>query len=372
MNPISLKPARRSILVRSLPAIVKGGLLFALGVYAGPIARANVFDSAWWIDGPKFVGVAWIGFRVLWEVLLWNSRLYTLSETHLTARSGVLRRITTSVPLENVQQAVLDRLFIERLTGLGTICITTAGSQTIIAAWVMISRAGERLVAILKAVEEIKAANAVDRAGIQVIGLAGGVGSGKSEVARLLGEMGYLVIDSDQDAKAALDRPDVLGQIVTWWGKEILLPNGKVNRRKVADIVFKDPAERARLEGLVHPIVKRDRVALIARAKAEGKPGVVVDAPLLFEAGSDKDCDYVLFVDAPRKVRLARIRDTRGWDEAELNRRENVQVPLEAKKKRSDVVIVNDSDTATLRSRVQEGVERLRALPRRRANLSKP
>lgn len=199
-----------------------------------------------------------------------------------------------------------------------------------------------------------------------VLGLVGGIGAGKSEVARVLAKMEFLVVDADKDAKAALDRPQVRDQLVAWWGEGVLLPadgasaERSIDRRKVAAIVFQDPEQRRRLEGLVHPIVRSDRAGVIARAKAMGKAGVVIDAPLLFEAGSDKECDAVLFVDAPRRMRLERVK-ARGWSDDELDKREAAQMPLDEKRRRSHAVVMNDSDLPTLRRRVDEAVAKVRA-----------
>ena len=192
-----------------------------------------------------------------------------------------------------------------------------------------------------------------------VIGMAGGIGAGKSEVARALAELGCVVADSDKAAREALDRPDVRETLVGWWGPEILADDGRVDRKRVAAIVFGDPSERQRLEALVHPIVRRGRDELRRMAVEAGAPAVVIDAPLLFEAGLDAECDAVLFVDAPRAVRVERVRETRGWDEGELERREKVQIPLDAKRHRSDYEVVNNADPEQLRLRVRRILDQI-------------
>jgi dephospho-CoA kinase len=187
---------------------------------------------------------------------------------------------------------------------------------------------------------------------VLVVGLVGGVASGKSAVASVLEREGFVVLDADKDAKAALDREDVRAQLVSWWGEGILSA-GRVDRARVADIVFKDAGQRRKLEELVHPIVRADRARAIEAATKAGRAGVVIDAPLLFEAGSEKECDRVLFVDAPLEQRVARATQTRGWTREELERREAAQLPLEQKRARSSDVVVNDSDFATLERRVR-------------------
>lgn len=194
-----------------------------------------------------------------------------------------------------------------------------------------------------------------------VIGLAGGIGSGKSSVAALLAEFGCIVLDSDQEAREALARPDVRDQLIHWWGPKVIAPDGGIDRSRIAAIVFSDPAERRRLESLVHPLVKSSREEMIRRAAAVGAPVVVVDAPLLFEAGVDQECDVVVFVDAPLRERLERVRVARGWGPGELERREKAQWGLDAKRRLADYVVLNDSGPAELRARVAAVFQQLSA-----------
>lgn len=206
---------------------------------------------------------------------------------------------------------------------------------------------------MLSAVFEAKPiAKALSNSEIPVIGLAGGIGSGKSMVARILRELGCVVSDSDAAARAALQEPTVRDQLVEWWGGDILDEQGEVNRSKVARIAFNNPAEKTRLEGLIHPIVERKRQATFAAAP-EKAAGLVIDAPLLFEAGLDRVCDAVIYVDTPREVRLQRVRDHRGWDEAELNRREGTQLALDEKRRRADYIVRNDGGPGDLTEQVR-------------------
>ncbi len=185
-----------------------------------------------------------------------------------------------------------------------------------------------------------------------VIGVAGGIGSGKSAVAECFARLGCAVIDSDKEARALLLRDDVKAELVSWWGSDILDAHGEVDRSAVAKIVFADPRERRRLEGLTHPLLRTNRERVKAAAVSAGAPAVILDAPLLFEAGLGEECDAVVFVDAPREIRLNRVREHRGWDEEELARREKSQLPLEEKRSRSDYVVRNDRDEASLHERV--------------------
>ncbi|MCC6909110.1 MAG: dephospho-CoA kinase [Phycisphaerales bacterium] len=190
--------------------------------------------------------------------------------------------------------------------------------------------------------------------GSPVIGIAGGIGSGKSEVARLLAAMGCVVTHSDEDVRQVLLEQDVRDRLVEWWGPQVLDQAGRIDRRAVARIVFEDETQRRRLEGFVHPKVDARRKRKWAQAAATGPvTAFVIDAPLLFEAGLDRNCDAVIFVDAAEQTRLARVKEGRGWDAAELHRREKNQWPLETKRERSDYVIVNEGDVADLSRRVR-------------------
>lgn len=192
-----------------------------------------------------------------------------------------------------------------------------------------------------------------------ILGLAGGVGSGKSTVAREFARRGFLVIDYDAEARAALDRPEVRQTLQQWWGAGVVGADGRIDRRVVAEHVFADEDQRLRLEGLIHPLVKRTRrqaQQMAAQAPGGAAPGVVMDAPLLFEAGLDTECDVLIFVEASPDTRLERVRRSRGWDAAELNRREASQWPLDQKRKACGVVIHND-DADGSSTRISEQVD---------------
>lgn len=179
-----------------------------------------------------------------------------------------------------------------------------------------------------------------------IVGLAGGIGAGKSTVARIMGELGGWVIDADALAREALNRPEVRDRLVGWWGRGILDAEGRADRRRIAARVFEDPAERRRLEDLIHPIVSAERDREIERAQADAEARfIVLDVPLLFEVGLEKRCDRIVFVDADEAVRLERVAE-RGWDAEELRRREKNQRPLDSKRRAAHNVIVNNGSEA--------------------------
>ena len=184
-----------------------------------------------------------------------------------------------------------------------------------------------------------------------IIGLTGGIGSGKSTVARILRILGCTVSESDDAARAALRDPDIRREIVSWWGEGILGDDGEIDRGRVAAIVFGDAGERRRLETLTHPWIEQRRRELFAAAPPEAR-ALVIDAPLLMEAGLDATCDAVIFVEADRAVRQARVRAARGWDDAMLAAREDSQLPLDAKRNRADYVVANNGALSDLLERV--------------------
>lgn len=187
-----------------------------------------------------------------------------------------------------------------------------------------------------------------------VIGITGGIASGKTLVARLLGELGAGVIQADELNHLVLHRDAVRRQIQDWWGQDLYDAEGRLHRRKLADIVFHDPRQKERLESLTHPLVLEECEAMTRRFEADPTIGaIVLDTPLLFEVGQDARCDAILFVETAEDIRAERARRHRGWDHQELSRRENLQNPLDKKKLRSDHIIVNNSDIEALRQRVR-------------------
>jgi dephospho-CoA kinase len=202
---------------------------------------------------------------------------------------------------------------------------------------------------------------------VPIIGIAGGVGSGKSAASRALAGLGCLIADSDAATRRALERDDVKAALAAWWGPSVLGADGGVDRSAVARIVFADADERHRLEALIHPLVHEDRRKVIERAEREGAAGVVVDAPLLFEVGLDAECDAVVFVEVSRATRLARVKATRGWSASELDRRERAQLSVGEKRARSDFVVSNEGTENALAVALEPILHEICAAHARRA-----
>ena len=187
-----------------------------------------------------------------------------------------------------------------------------------------------------------------------IVGLAGGLGAGKSVVAKMLGEVGAGVIDSDALSRIELNSPEVKDILRSWWGDEVFAPTGLVDRKKVAAIVFRDPAQRHRLEALLHPRVAIRRADIMAEFEKQPRIKIVVlDSPLLYETDLDLICDAVVFVDARLELRKQRSEKTRRWSEEEITRREKAQQPLDMKQARADYICSNNSTLAALRNQVE-------------------
>lgn len=187
----------------------------------------------------------------------------------------------------------------------------------------------------------------------RVIGLLGGIGSGKSEVARLLAAAGGRVISGDALGHEALHDPAIVADIVKRWGKGVLDENGSVNRRAVGRIVFADAAELRALEALVHPWIKRRMAEEVQAAQEDAATAfVVIDAAVMLEAGWHDVCDELMFIDVPRAVRLERIARQRGWSEKEVEARENAQWPLTEKRRMAQIVLDNSGSSECLREQV--------------------
>ena len=173
-----------------------------------------------------------------------------------------------------------------------------------------------------------------------IIGLVGGVASGKSYVAELLENLGALRIDADRLGHEVLLVKEVREHLARIWGPSILTDRGEVDRSQVSKLVFGNSmnavACRRQLEAIVHPRIRSlalDRMAAV-RALSEVPLAIVIDAPLLIEAGWESLCDFILFVDSPLEDRVQRA-TARGWTETHFADRENSQIPLDEKRSRA-------------------------------------
>ena len=197
-----------------------------------------------------------------------------------------------------------------------------------------------------------------------VVGLIGGIGSGKSQAAEEFIRHGARVVSGDGLAHQALRQPQIQEQIVRRWGPEVLDENGEVRRRELGAVVFADPKQRRELEEIVHPWIKeRIRAEVEAARRDPNVPLVVLDAAIMLEAGWDGACDRLVYVDAPREVRLSRVAGQRGWAAGEVEAREAAQMPLTDKAARADHVLDNSASLEHLSRQVRALLRQWGLLP---------
>ncbi|QJC51477.1 dephospho-CoA kinase [Paenibacillus albicereus] len=187
------------------------------------------------------------------------------------------------------------------------------------------------------------------------IGLTGGIASGKSTVSRMLRERGAFVSDADEAARAVVEPGEpALGDIVRAFGDGVLQPDGRLDRAALGRIVFGQPDKLRRLEGILHPAIRRRMQEEMEQAERHRPDRLVfADIPLLFETGQDKAYDGVLTVYAPADVQLERLMKRSGMDEAEARRRIGLQLDLEEKRLRADWVIDNGGSEEETRLQVE-------------------
>lgn len=192
-----------------------------------------------------------------------------------------------------------------------------------------------------------------------MLGVCGAPGSGKSAFAKALGELGAAVIDADALAHKALERDDVKKIAMKEWGRDVFNKDGQIDRAALGRIVFENEEERRKLEKIVHPRVRASMLKEMAAAKEKGYKIIVLDVPLLLEAGLDKWCRKVAFVEAAREKRLARLAERHGWNAVQADQRESAQMPPDQKKKKSDITIDNNGSLDELRRQAEQIFNRL-------------
>ncbi|MEO8292672.1 MAG: dephospho-CoA kinase [Actinomycetota bacterium] len=184
-----------------------------------------------------------------------------------------------------------------------------------------------------------------------LVGLTGGIGSGKSTVARLLAARGAVILDADALARDALAKgTDGFDQVVALFGPEVVAPSGDLDRAAVAARVFADDRRRAELEAIVHPEVRRRIAERVAR-EAAGDRVVVIDSPLLVETGAHQGLPLVVVVAASEPTRIARL-VARGMDEADARARLAAQIPERERAAAADVLLDNEGSEADLEAQV--------------------
>ena len=181
-----------------------------------------------------------------------------------------------------------------------------------------------------------------------IIGILGGIGSGKSTVAGEFAKLGCKVIDADEIAHELLDESAVREKVIELFGKAILDSAGKIDRGKLAEVVFANARKLSSLDKIIHPLVLERAEQLIGRYNRQNKvKAIVLDMPLLVEVGWAKRCDKLIFVGCRPELRLDRARKM-GFDRKQLKIRENFQISLDSKVDLADNTIENNSDFSAL------------------------
>lgn len=179
-----------------------------------------------------------------------------------------------------------------------------------------------------------------------VIGILGGIGSGKSSVIRKIQDLNLTIIDADVVGHEVLKSPEVIARLTETFGVGILTGEA-IDRRSLGELVFGEhPNQKGNLEKLnsiVHPEIRRRLHQAIDSAK-KVSDAVILDASLLLEGNWDDHCDHLIFVDTDLKIRQARVQKNRAWDENELPKRENNQVEIAIKRERADFTVDNSGD----------------------------
>ena len=176
-----------------------------------------------------------------------------------------------------------------------------------------------------------------------LVGITGGIGSGKSLIARIFMLLGVPVYDSDQRARALMTEDDDVRQsIANLLGSDAYLPDGTLNREAISAVVFNDRDVLARLNEIVHPAVGRD-FEHWASTVSSPRGYVLKEAALIFEAGLHEQLDHVILVSAPNELRIARVMKRDGVTEEQVRNRMDKQWPEDEKARMSDSIIINDN-----------------------------
>ncbi len=185
----------------------------------------------------------------------------------------------------------------------------------------------------------------------KVIGLVGGIASGKSTVANAFADLGAQVIQADRLAHDLLDDAAVKSEIRNRWGDSVFDKSGEVDRQALGQVVFADDEARKQLESIIHPRVHTQIVEQLSTARRASAVAVVLDIPLLLEVGWQDSCDEIVFIDASDEVRRQRAAQ-RGWNAEEWQRRESAQWPVSQKQSAATCSVTSEHSIDAMRDQV--------------------
>lgn len=188
---------------------------------------------------------------------------------------------------------------------------------------------------------------------MKVIGLTGGIGSGKSTVSRFLAELGAVIIDADKVGHDALKDAAIRQEIVAAFGERVLTPAGDIDRARLGKIVFDDAEALERLNRIMQPRIHDVIKAQLEDCRERGVAVVVLEAPLLVEAGATSIVDEVWVTAAPEPTVLKRLRERSGLSESETLARIHSQISAEERVKHADVIVDNDGSLDELKAKIE-------------------
>lgn len=193
------------------------------------------------------------------------------------------------------------------------------------------------------------------------IGLTGGIGSGKSTVAKILAEHGFVVVDADKIAREIMEPGSpVLDEVAAEFGGDLIASDGSLDRGELARRAFVDKQSTEKLNSITHPAIRAESERRFAAAEAAGEPAVVYDMPLLVELGMHNAMDLTVVVDVDTEERVRRLTASRGLDETDARARIAQQIDSEKRNAAANVIIDNNGSEADLIPQVNELVERIR------------
>lgn len=194
---------------------------------------------------------------------------------------------------------------------------------------------------------------------MRIIGLTGGIAAGKSQVSRILSELGAIIIDADVIAREIVEKgTSTWEEIRDEFGEEYFLADGSLNRKKLGKLVFSDKHALRKLNDITHPAIRNSIISRLDELKTQDYKGVVVvDAALLLEVGWDDLVDEVWVVDAPLGIRITRLMDRDGLSREEALNRINSQMTQEEKNEKADKIIKNESNMDNLEKQVERALE---------------
>lgn len=188
---------------------------------------------------------------------------------------------------------------------------------------------------------------------MKIIGITGGIGSGKTEVAKVFKKLGAKIISGDKIGKEVVEKNrSVLSKLLKEFGEEILSSNKKLNRRKLGEIAFSSVENRDKLNKIVHPYLLSDLKKQIREYRKRGPGIVIIDAALIIEWGLQKELDYLILVESNLKNRLKRMKEYSGYSQKEALNRIKAQIDYKTKRRYADYIIRNDKDLRELNRKV--------------------